>query len=93
VNNIIKRKENKESRIQCMNCKRVLEYTKNDEYRCEYGLTSVVDNIRPKCKYFKRNPKYIKYNGIRKIGEQWCKGYIIKVGYIRGKFKYTKIEK
>lgn len=87
MNSIIKKLENESSKLQCTNCKRVTDLNENDEYVCKYHNTSIFSK-RPKCKYFKRDRRYITTEGLSKIKEIWFGKNIVKVTYKHGKFVF-----
>lgn len=85
MNNKVKKSERLEFNFICSSCKQAKEFTDNDEYKCRCGLNSIF-KTKPKCKYFKRHPKYITCDGVPKIRSHYKNGISTKIRYIRGKF-------
>lgn len=88
MNNKIKKRENTECKLQCISCRRVTDLNDNDEYVCKYHKTSIFLQ-RPKCKYFKRDSRYITSEGLSKRKETYNGKHTVKVTYKQGKFIYN----
>jgi hypothetical protein len=96
MNDLVKKLEREEGNIQCANCKQVKELidVENDTlglaYKCRCGM-QIISKGKPKCKYFKRHPKYITCKGLSKIVTRSNNGHKTEIRYAQGKFEIKKV--
>lgn len=95
MNDIVKFKNREVFCGQCGDCKRVggMYETEDDLfYNCnKRGLINVTEQVL-KCKYFKRNPKYVTHKGLYKKFRRSYKNLGVKLNlifnYKHGKWKW-----
>lgn len=87
MNNAVKRSEKECTNVMCVNCSKVVDFTDDLEYVCKHGAVRCIMRSYPKCKYFKRNSKYITAKALAKKKASYKNNKKIRIEYIRGKFK------